>query len=104
MKKPMIGQEAARYDELSREELIRLCEEKDKGLLSLRGRLSLEVKQTNEYHSRWVAERKQRIDFLNSFLFRLGIARMDPLEKPDFIAKNEEHVLFLYDNDLKSAL
>lgn len=104
MNKTMIKQKTTCYDELSKEELIRLCEEKDKGLLSLRGRLSLEVKQTNEYHSRWVAERKQRIDFLNSFLFRLGIAQMDPLEKPDFITKNEEYVLFLYDNDLKSAL
>lgn len=104
MNKTMIKQKTTCYDELSKEELIQLCKEKDKSILSLRGRLSLEVKQTNEYHSRWVAERKQRIEFLNSFLFRLGISRMDPLEKPDFIAKNEEHVLFLYDNDLKSAL
>lgn len=104
MKEPKIGYKSIPYDQLSREELIHLCKEKDKGLLSLRGRLSNEVKQTNAYHSRWVSERKERMGFLNGFLSRLGMPVVEPMEASDFIQKSEEHVLYLYDNDMKSAL
>lgn len=88
------NQERARYRQLSKDELIQLCIDKDKEILSGRGRLSRKTQESIQNHNRFADERKARITFINRFLsmFNLPVAR--PHEGCKFLNMAEEEIMY----------